>query len=77
MGKWKMVGFDTAFEDVTRFGTKIKQEDYLPTGLYPVVDQGKEPIAGYTNLTHGIYSNVPAVIFGDHTRIIKAKSDKK
>ncbi len=71
MGKWKMVGFDTAFEDVTRFGTKIKQEDYLPTGLYPVVDRGKEPIAGYTNLTHGIYSNVPAVIFGGHTRIIK------
>lgn len=71
MGKWKMASFDSVFEDVTRYGTKIKKEDYLAAGLYQIIDQGKEPIAGYTNNSDGIYNDVPVVLFGDHTRIVK------
>lgn len=71
MGKWKMASFDSVFEDVTRYGTKIKKEDYLSTGLYPIIDQGKETIGGYTNNSNGLYKDVPVIIFGDHTRIVK------
>lgn len=59
------------FEDVTKFGTKIPKENYLTEGKYPIFDQGQEYIAGYTNEVEGIYSDIPAILFGDHTRIIK------
>ena len=66
-----MIAFESLFKDETRFGTKIKTDDYLEHGKHPIVDQGQNEVAGYTNLEDGIYADVPAVIFGDHTRVIK------
>ena len=66
-----MIAFESLFKDETRLGTKIKTDDYLEHGRHPIVDQGQNEVAGYTNLEDGIYSDVPAVIFGDHTRVIK------
>ena len=66
-----MANFLEVFEDVTKEGHKIPKESYLSEGLYPIIDQGQEYIAGYTNDASGLYCNVPAIIFGDHTRIIK------
>ena len=66
-----MITFESLFKDETRLGTKIKTDDYLEHGRHPIVDQGQNEVAGYTNLEDGIYSDVPAVIFGDHTRVIK------
>lgn len=63
--------FDEVFEDVTKLGTKIKTDEYHPLGKYQIIDQGQEKIAGYTDLKDGLFENVPAVIFGDHTRVIK------
>ena len=71
MGKWKRFTFDDVLSDETRFGHKIQKEDYLETGLYPIIDQGQEYIAGYANDDNGLYSAVPAIVFGDHTRAIK------
>ena len=71
MGKWEMVPFDIAISDETKNGTKIMKENYLQNGRYPIIDQGKELIAGYSNKKDGIYENIPAIIFGDHTRVIK------
>lgn len=50
---------------------EIKAVDYLPTGEIPVVDQSRNFIAGYTNNQEALISDVPIIIFGDHTRIIK------
>lgn len=51
---------------------KIPQSEYLPFGGYPVIDQGKSIIAGYTNdIESVIFSPLPMTIFGDHTRIVK------
>ena len=36
-----------------------------------IVDQGQEQVAGYTNLEEGVFKEVPAIVFGDHTRVIK------
>lgn len=66
-----MVGFDTIFYDDTKHGRKIKREDYLTEGTTPIIDQGQDYISGYCNDEDGVYNTVPALIFGDHTRIIK------
>lgn len=59
------------FDDVTRLGTKIPTSEYQKYGEYPIFDQGQEYISGYTCEKEGIYENVPAIIFGDHTRVLK------
>ena len=66
-----MAKFTEIFEDVTKQGTKIPTNLYLEDGLYPIIDQGQSEIAGYTNQTEGLFTDIPAIIFGDHTRIIK------
>ncbi|TSO25419.1 restriction endonuclease subunit S [Lactobacillus sp. LL6] len=63
--------FVTLFKDVTRYGTKIPKEDYLTHGKNIVIDQGQDIIAGYTNRTKGLFKDVPVIVFGDHTRIVK------
>ena len=35
------------------------------------MDQGQAEIAGYTNREEGLFKEVPVIIFGDHTRVIK------
>ena len=66
-----ILSFDEVFEDKTKYGTKIKTSDYLDVGAHIIIDQGQEQIAGYTNQEDGLYCDVPAIVFGDHTRIIK------
>ena len=63
--------FTDIFEDITKQGTKIPTNLYLESGKYPIIDQGQSQVAGYTNETEGLFTDVPAIIFGDHTRIIK------
>jgi type I restriction enzyme, S subunit len=71
MSKWGVLPFDNIIIDDTRRATKIKKEEYLSYGKYQIVDQGKEQVSGYTDIDEGVYTEVPAIIFGDHTRIIK------
>ena len=66
-----MEHFIDVFEDCTSKATKIPKEEYLQTGKYIVIDQGQNEIAGYTDTEDGIFNDVPAIIFGDHTRVIK------
>ena len=63
--------FDEVFEDVTKLGVKIKTDEYHPIGRYQIIDQGQEAVAGYSDLEDGVFENVPAIVFGDHTRIVK------
>ena len=66
-----MAIFTDVFEDVTKQGCKIPTSDYHETGMYPIIDQGQSAIAGYTDETDGLFTDVPAIIFGDHTRVLK------
>ena len=63
--------FDEVFEDQTKYGTKIKTDEYCVSGAHIIVDQGQEQIAGYTELEDGLFEHVPAIVFGDHTRVVK------
>lgn len=66
-----MKSFDEVFEDKTKYGTKIKTDEYKEKGAHLIIDQGQEQVAGYTDLEEGIFNDVPAIVFGDHTRVIK------
>ena len=66
-----MAAFTDVFQDVTKLGKKIPQSEYLESGKYPIIDQGQNDIAGYTNEENGLFTDVPVVIFGDHTRAVK------
>ena len=66
-----MIAFSDVFADVTKQGTKLQTSEYLASGKYPIIDQGQDDIAGYTDCEDGLFTDVPAIIFGDHTRIVK------
>lgn len=66
------VPFAKALMDRTAGQQKVLRREYLTTGSLPVVDQGGELIAGYTNDQGCRYSgSLPVLLFGDHTRIVK------
>jgi restriction endonuclease S subunit len=51
---------------------KIPKSDYLETGNYPIVDQGQNFIAGYSNDENKLFTiPLPIILFGDHTRVFK------
>lgn len=64
--------FEIKCFDDTSNSTKIPASDYQDKGLYAIFDQSQDNyIAGYTNLEEGLCKNIPAVLFGDHSRVIK------
>lgn len=69
-GEWIFLTFDEAFKVANKKSAQVKSSDYLATGSVPIVDQGKELIAGYCDNDER-YTNVPVIIFGDHTRCLK------
>jgi len=70
--EWRVVRFEQSLSRKrTRVG-KMKQGEYQPFGKYPIIDQGKNFIAGYTDQEELVYQGpLPVIIFGDHTRIWK------
>ncbi len=66
------VPFTAAVTDATGGNVKIQRKDFLTEGLLPVIDQGQEDVAGFTNdLSHAYSGDLPVVLFGDHTRVFK------
>ena len=43
----------------------------MSLGTYPCIDQSREFIGGYTNNEAAVNHDLPAIVFGDHTRILK------
>lgn len=70
---WEVRRFMETLDKKTKFSVgELKQKDYKKIGKYPIVDQGNENIAGYSNDERKVYSGkLPVIIFGDHTRIVK------
>ena len=50
---------------------KVLKSDYKEAGEFPIVDQSTDFIGGYTNEKYAIYEELPIIVFGDHTRILK------
>ena len=70
---WEMLPFASCLKRVeSKKMCSIPKNDYQESGEFPVIDQGATFISGWTDSTESvIFDNLPAVIFGDHTRIFK------
>lgn len=52
--------------------TKIQTKDYKESGTFPIVDQGQERAAGWTDDSSAVINDqLPLVVFGDHSRTFK------
>lgn len=52
--------------------SKVQTRDYKIAGRYPIVDQGKGLVAGWTDNAASVIRELgPVVVFGDHTRALK------
>lgn len=58
------------YKDITASIPKIQQKNYKAEGDTSIIDQGLSSIAGYCNCKKRC-ERIPAIIFGDHTRIVK------
>jgi type I restriction enzyme S subunit len=70
---WEVKSFKECInkERISR-GIKVFQREYKKSGRYPIIDQGANFIAGYTNDKSKLYTgHLPVIVFGDHTRIFK------
>lgn len=71
-GNWVWTRLTSVFINMTSSHKKLQQKDYLDEGLYAVVDQGKELVGGFTDDETLLYDgDLPVIVFGDHTRIVK------
>src|SRR5690625_476497 len=69
---WKIIAFDKIFKDVSSGNKRVKKSEVNNEGKYPVIDQGQEFIAGFTNDEKALIKTPPPhIVFGDHTRIFK------
>lgn len=50
---------------------KIQKSMYKTSGSYPIIDQSTDFIGGYTDDKEAVYEDLPIIVFGDHTRILK------
>ena len=71
-GSWKINNFEECINKEKIKVGKIKKREFKNFGKYPIIDQGQSLIAGYWDKEDNIYKgDLPVIIFGDHTRIIK------
>ncbi len=69
---WPTETIAACLERVDFPGIKVQTKDYQKQGAYPIIDQGQNLIAGWTNDPEGLISKaLPIVVFGDHTRVFK------
>lgn len=68
---WKKEKIGNLLEPVKR-KPKVKKDEYLQEGKFPIIDQGEGIIAGYTNDKEYVQEQpLPLLVFGDHTRRVK------
>jgi type I restriction enzyme S subunit len=68
---WNQDFLDNQLDKARRIG-KLKKDDYLEFGDFPIIDQSNGFIGGYSNDRKVVqFEPLPLVIFGDHTRRVK------
>lgn len=67
--RWRNIG---SLVETVSPPVKIPKTEFAESGLYPVIDQSKSDIAGWTNDQAALVNpRKPLVIFGDHTCSVK------
>ena len=68
---WENMRLGEVLVSVATKRFQIKSSEFNTIGLYKVIDQGQELIAGYSDKEECVFLYVPIIIFGDHTTIVK------
>lgn len=69
---WEIMPVSDAVISISTNGKKIPQKQYIANGNLPIIDQGQDYIGGYTdNMDMKVECELPVIVFGDHTRIVK------
>lgn len=69
---WSSISVSKAVSNLPLTGKKIPQKQYLEIGKYPIVDQGKSMIGGYSDDDEALVDcSPPVIVFGDHTKVVK------
>jgi type I restriction enzyme S subunit len=73
VGEWETKPFNRVLSRVNAKAYQIQTADYQVTGLYPIVDQGKRLVVGFSDRRDRCFL-CPAggvIVFGDHTCVVK------
>ena len=70
---WEVKKLQEMFIKLPVKSYQINSSEYEKFGKFPVIDQGKKPIAGYSDNENKVFSCLEdgVMVFGDHTRIFK------
>ena len=69
---WEWVRLQQCYHSLGSKKNQIQTKGYQELGAFPIIDQGKEFIAGYTDDGDKLLDvTKPVVVFGDHTKNIK------
>lgn len=63
--------FSQLFNTISDSGHNVSSNEYCKRGTYPVIDQSKDYIVGYTDVVAPIIPKGGIIVFGDHTRELK------
>lgn len=71
--EWEVKQFFDVLSRVNGKNNQIQAKNYNVYGAFPVVDQGKDYVVGYSDESDKVYScpSDGVIVFGDHTCIIK------
>lgn len=70
---WLALPFDRLFRRLNGKNYQVLATDYEPYGQLPVIDQGQDLVAGWTDRLEKRFDcpTGGVVVFGDHTRVVK------
>ena len=69
---WYETIFGEVIRNISINHKKLPKTQYSETGTFPVIDQGQKIVDGYCNeLDRVVDEDLPLIVFGDHTRILK------
>ena len=70
-GDWEECTFSSLLKSVPTKPYQILASQIMNSGKYEVVDQGKSIIAGYSNSVEKVFNEGAAIVYGDHTTVVK------
>ena len=68
---WEWVRLETITYSVGGKDNQIKESEVKKEGPYPAISQGQEFIEGYSYEENKVITDLPLVMFGDHTLVVK------
>ncbi|MBS3920725.1 MAG: restriction endonuclease subunit S [Deltaproteobacteria bacterium] len=72
-GEWENASFESVLRKVNSKEYQIQTAEYQTTGIFPIVDQGKDPVVGFSDREDKCFRcpEGGVIVFGDHTCILK------